>query len=352
MKFKSCKDGILGLALADAMGVPVEFNNRVTLKNHPVTDVVGYGTYNQPAGFFSDDTSLTLALMDGIIKSGGVYDEEAYENVAKNFVDYLHLGAFTPANKLFDVGNTTATAINKYLLTKCKSYEAGGDQEYNKGNGALMRILPVAYYAYNNNLSLDETFDITKKVASITHKLDTCVLGSFIYVEFAKALLEGKSKEEAYSFIQGIDYSKYVPQKTVDEYERVLKDDITKYPEEEIDSSGKTLESFESAMWSFMRSTDYSSAILTAINLGKDTDTVGAIAGGLAGLYYGIDNIPENWLNKLVKKDYIESLSKTYDEAILTKSVPVVYELLKRQGNPNRTFKNDNFLFDSLEDER
>ena len=90
MKFKSCKDGILGLALADAMGVPVEFCDRDYLKTHPITKVVGYGTYNQPAGSFSDDTSLTLALMDGVIKSGGIINEEAYKNIANNFGDYLY----------------------------------------------------------------------------------------------------------------------------------------------------------------------------------------------------------------------------------------------------------------------
>ena len=349
MKFKSCQDGILGLALADAMGVPVEFLSREALKASPVTDMIGNGTYNQPEGFFSDDTSLTLALMDGVIKAGGVYNEEAYKNVADNFVDYLHFGAFTPANKLFDVGNTTATAINTYLFKGCKPYEAGGNQEHNKGNGALMRILPVAYYAYNNNLSLDESFDITKKVASITHRLDTCVLGSFIYVEFARALLEGKSKEDAYKYIQGINYTKYIPENVVVEYLRVLDDDITKYPEEEIDSSGKTLPSFESAMWSFMRNDSYENTVLTAINLGKDTDTVAAIAGGIAGIYYRKDAIPERWLNKLVRKDYIESLSKAYDEAILTKTVPVVYSILQYEGNPERN-KGRNSLFNAFDE--
>jgi len=340
MKFKSCKEGILGLALADAMGVPVEFCDRDYLKTHPITKVVGYGTYNQPAGSFSDDTSLTLALMDGVIKSGGIINEEAYKNIANNFGDYLYFGAFTPLNRMFDVGGTTSSAINNYLVNKCKPYEAGGNKEHNKGNGALMRILPVAYYAYNNGLSEEETFDITKKVASITHRLDTCVLGSYIYVEFAKALLEGKSKEEAYKHIQHIDYLRFVPEDVRDEYIRVLDDNIADYPEYMIDSKGKTVESLEASMWSFMKSDSYSDTILTAINLGKDTDTVGAIAGGVAGLYYGIDGddgIPEKWLSMLIKRDYIEDLSKAFDEAVLTKTVPVSFEVLKRKGNPRES---------------
>ncbi len=350
MKFKSCKDGILGLALADAMGVPVEFCSRQELKENPITGVTGFGTYGQPEGFFSDDTSLTLALMDGVVASKGIIDEETYKKIADNFVDYLHLGAFTPANTIFDVGNTTSTAINYYMYNECKPYEAGGAKEHNQGNGALMRILPVAYYAYNNNLSTDETFDITKKVASITHRLDTCILGSFIYVEFARALLEGKTKEEAYSYIQSIDYTKYVPEDVVGEYVRVIGDKIETYPEDEIDSSGRTLESFEAAMWSFMRNKNYKDTILEAINLGKDTDTVGAIAGGIAGLYYGIEDIPEEWLKKLVKRDYIEDLSKAFDEAVLTKSLPASYIYLKQKGNPNKIYNTASSVLNDFEE--
>ncbi len=329
-------DGIMGLAMADAMGVPVEFCDRSELKNHPIIDVEEFGTYNQPAGFWSDDTSLTLATMDGIIRSSGMINEGTYQAIADNFVAYYKAGAFTPDNKLFDIGNTTRNAIKKYATGNYLPYYCGGVGQNNTGNGALMRILPVAYYAHQNNLSLASTFDITRKVSSLTHRLDTCVLGSFIYVEFARKLLEDSSKYEAYSYIQSLNYSKYLPRETVDEYSRILNGNIWELDEKDISSKGKTLPTLESSLWSFMRHDNYADSILEAINLGDDTDTVGAVTGGLAGIYYGGWSIPKEWLNKLARKTYLQGLCNSYDESIKNKSIPMEYALkLKQSGNPN-----------------
>ena len=170
---KECYDGIVGLALADAMGVPVEFYNRMELKENPVKGVIGYGTYNMPEGCWSDDTSLTLATMDGIIKSNGNINEQTYNNIADNFVSYYLNGAFTPTGKMFDIGNTTSQAILRYYKGITPATKSGGTSEYNAGNGALMRILPIAYYSYNKKISDEETLNIVSNVASITHGLDT-----------------------------------------------------------------------------------------------------------------------------------------------------------------------------------
>ena len=337
---KKSYNGIIGLALADAMGVPVEFRDRSYLKDNPIKDVTGYGTYHQPPGNWSDDTSLTIATIDGIIANSGMITDNTYKSIADNFVSYCRYGSFTPGDSIFDIGNTTRDAILKYSSENCKPYEAGGKNEFNKGNGALMRILPLAYFSSQNNLSQEKTFEIVKKVSSITHRLDTCSLGSYIYVEFAKELIEGKSKEEAYSTIQNIDYSKFVNKKIVDEYSRILKNDISSLSEDEISSIGKTLPTLEASLWSFMKNNNYSDSILEAINLGDDTDTVGAITGGLAGIYYGIDSIPKEWLSQLAKKEYLIDLSNAYDESIMNKSIPLSYSSnLKHLGKPNEPYQ-------------
>ena len=308
-------DGIIGLAVGDALGVPVEFNSREDLRNSPVIDMESGGTYNMPAGSWSDDTSLTLATMDAITQTGGDISEKTYFYIANNFARYLYKGAFTPTGVLFDVGNTTRTAITDFSIKHVHPLKAGGDQYFNEGNGALMRILPIAYYSHEKNLSHKETQKIVNNVSSITHRLPTCKLGSYIYTEFARKLLEGSSKEDAYKYIQSLNYSGY-PQDVVFPYSRILKGNIAELPEASIESEGRTLPTLEASLWCFMNHDDYKSTVLEAVNLGEDTDTIGAVAGGLAGIYYGINNIPQDWLNKLQKVDYINNLCGDFDKAL------------------------------------
>lgn len=335
---KSCYDGMIGLALADAMGVPVEFEERDYLKKHPVTGVMGYGTYSVPKGFWSDDTSLAIATMDGIIKNSGIINEKAYTNIADNFVSYLEDSSFTPGDKIFDIGNTTRQAIIKLKIGSVPPTLAGGTLPHNTGNGALMRILPIAYYASQNNLTDRETEVIVNDISSLTHRLDTCKLGAYIYTQFARQLIEGASKEDAYNHIQQLDYSSY-PQDIVNSYSRVLKNDIRNYHEKDISSKGKTLPTLEATLWSFMTTENYHDAVLKAINLGEDTDTIGACVGGLSGAYYGADSIDKSWLSHLAKHDYLKDLFETYDKSIQDRCIPLNFIELEKQGKPNRIKK-------------
>ena len=86
---------------------------------------------------------------------------------------------------------------------------------------------------------------------------------------------------------------------------------------EEIKSSGYVVDTLEAAIWCLMNTHSYEECVLEAVNLGEDTDTIAAIAGGLAGALYGYDNIPQRWRDTLIKRDYIENLcesaAKTFD---------------------------------------
>ena len=325
-------DGIIGLALADSMGVPVEFHTRKELEINPVKGVTERGTYNMPAGCWSDDTSLTLATMEGIIRNNGVINRRTYHNIADNFVDYYFKNAFTPTDVMFDIGNTTRNAIIKYFKYHIDPIKAGGNAEYNKGNGALMRILPIAYYAEQNKTTLQDDLAIVADIASITHAHPSCILGSYLYVEYARMLIAGFSKEESYKYIQNID-TKGFPTYVVDEYKRILQGNIKYTPREKISSDGVTRDTLEAALWSFMNNTDYSSTVLTAINLGEDTDTVAAVAGGLAGIHYGKENIPQEWLKYVKRLDYIQKLCDEYDYAIEYKKTPYSFKPVPTQQN-------------------
>ena len=107
-----------------------------------------------------------------------------------------------------------------------------------------MRILPIAYYSHEKNLSHKETQKIVNNVSSITHRLPTCKLGSYIYTEFAKKLIEGSSKEDAYKYIQSLDYSNY-PEDTVFTYSRILRGNIAELSKDDIASDGRTLPTLE-----------------------------------------------------------------------------------------------------------
>ena len=134
---------IMGLCVGDALGVPVEFSSREQLKRNPVVDMRAYGTYNQPAGTWSDDTSMTLCTLDSL--SNGL----DYKDIMEKFLSWYKDGEYTPHGEAFDIGMATSKALNKYASGE-KPLESGGRGERDNGNGSLMRILPVLFLFTKN----------------------------------------------------------------------------------------------------------------------------------------------------------------------------------------------------------
>lgn len=132
------------------------------------------------------------------------------------------------------------------------------------------------------------------------------------YVIFAIELIKEKDKKDAYHHTQNValkfaENQMFNP-KEIQLFDRVLKNDISEYDEDTISSGSYVLHSLEASLWCFLNSESYSESVLKAINLGEDTDTTGAITGGIAGIYYGFKNIPEEWIAELVRKEDIEKL--------------------------------------------
>ena len=312
MKNFNLSNGIIGLAIGDALGVPAEFKSREELKRYPITDMIGDGTYNLPAGTWSDDTSMTLATIDSIISTGTINPND----MANKFLNWFRNAEYTATNETFDIGRTTLQSLAKYELKLYDASNCGEDNEYSNGNGSLMRILPIAYYIYYKDVTDNqEIYNIVKQVSSITHAHEVSILGCYIYVRFALELLNGKNKIEAYNNIKKLDYSMF-NNTTIDKYSRILNNNIQNLNEENISSSGYVVSTLEAAMWLFLNSNDYNNTILRAVNLGEDTDTVAACTGGLLGLYYGIESIKSSWKQNLKKYDYIVELCDKFDETI------------------------------------
>ena len=306
------KNGIIGLAIGDAMGVPLEFCARQKLMQSPTTEMLGYGSHNVLKGSWSDDTSMTLATLHSIIEKGKIDTND----MADKFLKWFRNSEYTPDNETFDIGRTTLQALAKYELKLDDASNCGGFSEYDNGNGSLMRILPVTYYCYSKKLTEQEIYEIVKKVSSITHRHEISIMGCFIYVIYGIELLNNKNLTQAYKNIKKIKYDKYFSRDTIRRYERILKDNINKYSLDEIKSSGFVVDTLEATLWVLLNTNSYNQAIIGAINLGDDTDTVGACVGGLAGIYYGQDSINQNWKNDLLKFNYINNLCDKFNKVL------------------------------------
>lgn len=312
-------DGIMGLTVADALGVPVEFRTREELKENPVMEMRSFGTYNQPQGTWSDDTSMTLALVDSLLEGLD------YGDIMDKFVSWFDEGAYTPHGEAFDIGNTTRESIERYKRG-IAPLESGGDGERDNGNGSLMRILPLVFYLqsiYGTDFQArDEVFHTIHEVSSLTHKHKRSLIACGIYISIAGNLIRASLESGIKSGIRSaMDYYRGQEdfQSELEHFARLEDRNFKKLPEKEIKSGGYVVDTLEAAIWCLLNTEDYQSAVLKAVNLGSDTDTVAAVVGGLSGIYYGYGAIPGDWIEAIVKREYIEELSKDLYKSLLQK---------------------------------
>ena len=297
-------DGIMGLAVGDALGVPVEFESRENLRNNPVKGMMGYGTYNQPEGTWSDDTSLTLCLLEALIER-----EYKVTSLANKFVKWYQKAEYTATGKMFDIGKSTYDAINR-IIGGINPVDAGGKSEYDNGNGSLMRILPLAFYLKDEE-DIEKRVEKIYEVSSITHGHMRSKIACHFYIEMAISLIKGKNLKDSYLDAVVIIKEHYKDEEELKYFNRVLSGDIYKLDESEIKSSGYVIDTLEAALWCILTTNSYKEAVLKAVNLGQDTDTVGAVTGGLVGIYYGMDQIPNEWIEAIKNKKLINNLSQS-----------------------------------------
>lgn len=295
--------GILGVCVGDALGVPVEFVSREKLTTRPVIDMTGFGTHHQPPGTWSDDSSLTLCLVESLCHGFDLSD------IANNFSKWLNENHWTPRGQVFDIGVSTQIAINK-IKEVSHPQLAGGTSDQDNGNGSLMRILPLAFYV--RKLDQQTKFNIIAQVSSITHAHQRSIIACSIYIQMIIYLLQGNDKKEAYKKTQRSILDHFHDDTELIHFYRLLENDITTYVEKEIKSSGYVVDTLEASIWSFLTTNNFKQALLRAVNLGEDTDTVGAVTGGLAGIHYGLKSIPAEWLNQLARKQDILKLVQLF----------------------------------------
>jgi ADP-ribosylglycohydrolase len=297
------KSALFGLAIGDALGVPVEFRSRDQIAKDPVTDMRGMGTYNLPAGTFSDDSSMAFCMAEAL--TGG-FNLNA---IAHNFVRWYTENYWTPRGEVFDIGIATREAISR-LQKGAEPTEAGGRGEDSNGNGSLMRILPLLFHIWDKPIK--ERWHLTQQVSQITHRHIRSVIACFYYLEFARGLLLKEDPKTIYTRLQTevplFLNAQHIEPAEVSLFKRLLEGRIWELQESTIQSSGYVLHTLEASIWCLLTSNGYAEATLKAVNLGEDTDTTGAVTGGLAGLLWGIESIPEDWLVQLARREDVEDV--------------------------------------------
>jgi len=294
-KFKGC---LIGLAVGDYLGMPVEFCKPFQVKNfypnglEPKPCTRGNSSY--PAGFYTDDTALTICLAESLIEKG--FDTK---DQFLRYKKWLMEGYATPFNdRAYGVGQNTLrqllTGDPDNLTTKLKNNEKQG------GNGALMKCSPVGLRYYKNEKELVE-----KTIAStiITHNNEVAVWGCIAHNLFIGYSLRGYSKE---TFIERfLTTCQNCPAKL----QEALRIDFNTLDEHSLSTTGYSLNTSIISLYCFLKTDTYEDCITKAIFLGGDTDTQGAVAGSLAGTYYGSSNIPKIWQRQLLNRDRIEKLA-------------------------------------------
>jgi len=297
--------------IGDALGVPVESSTRQELALCSVKNMLGYGRYDQPEGTWSDDTALVLCTMESLV---GGYDIEA---MGQTFCKWLFESYWTATGFVFDAGLSTYLALDRIKNAGASAMASGCNSEEDNGNGSLMRMLPVALYFRNS--STDKMLSCVHEISAITHSHPRSKVGCGFYCLFARELLTAPDKHTAYknAVAKALDYYSIDPvfKNELTHYMRIISHELPGLSENEIHSSGYIVDTLEAAMWCLLQKDATRDVILSAVNLGLDTDTTRMVAGGLAGLVYGLDGIPDEWMQSLARKDDIKVLIDRFVES-------------------------------------
>lgn len=293
--------GIVG----DALGVPVEFSQRDT---YFVDEMTGNGTWDQPAGSWSDDSSMTLALAQNLVAQG------SYDDLMQRFAGYVYDGKLTPNGETFDVGNTTNQAVQNYERHHMAPLDCGVEDENANGNGAIMRLAPLAIELVGQE-DLNTRLNIITEYTSLTHRHPRAIVGSLIYVEMLRELLLGADLPSALMNVQSELTTSSLDQLYLNEfvyYERIFDGGFKDLPADEINSTGYVVDTLEAAIWVALNHSDFQDAVVAAVNLGEDTDTIASIVGAIVASATEPIQIPANWSGAIQNRTLIDEIVEPF----------------------------------------
>lgn len=300
--------GLWGSLVGDALGVPVEFQNRAAVRADPVTGMRGYGMHGQPPGTWSDDSSMLLCTVESLIEH-----DFSLPDLAQRFLRWDREAYWTPHGVVFDMGIATSYAIQRIAMGTTP-LECGGRDVYDNGNGSLMRILPVCLRFAGAD---DETYvQRIEHASSVTHGHRRSLMACVMHGLVARRLLRGECPAPAVTAAQK-EFQALYETRWPDElpaFGNILSPGLGDFPENEICSGGYVMETLCASLWCLLATDNFRDCTLLAVNLGGDTDTTGCVAGGLAGLAYGLNAIPQEWIASLARR---EDVAVLFDSFIL-----------------------------------
>ncbi len=298
--------GLYGSLVGDALGVPVEFTTRAARVLDPVVDMRGFGTHNQPAGAWSDDGALLLCSVESLNEKG--FDTQ---DMSERFLDWYRKAHWTSHGVVFDIGNATKAALRRRELGM-SAERAGGADPTDNGNGSLMRILPVVLASLFED---DATFiDRISRASSITHRHYRSQMACVFYGMMVRELMRGFPKLIAYERTCRSFQATYGAHVETEDFQELLAGDLPQWPISKIKSGGYVIDTLTASLWCLLTTDTFADCVLKAVNLGEDTDTTGCVAGGVAGVCYGLKSIPQDWIATLPKPEELTALFSTFLE--------------------------------------
>ena len=296
MNLDRYRGSILGLAVGDALGAPVEFKRPGSFK--PVTTMTSGGAFGLRPGQWTDDTSLALCLAESLVETNGFDLIDQLERYVRWYRD----GHLSSTGECFDIGNTTKMALNHYEETK-EPY-SGPTGLATAGNGSIMRLAPVPLaYAKDFGVAVERSGESSKTTHGALEAVDSCrYLGGLI-----AASATGVDKTEFLSKRYSQKPGYWTENPLCQNVDAIANGSFKEKSPPEIKGSGYVIDCLEAALWAFYKTESFGDGCLLAVNLGDDADTTGAVYGQLAGAYYGASGIPDKWLQALTHQKLVQS---------------------------------------------
>jgi ADP-ribosylglycohydrolase len=290
------KGGIWGLIIGDALGVTNEFTPKGGGKI--VDDMVGGGVFNLLPGQWTDDTSMMLCQLVSYIEKG---DFDPHDQMNR-YVMWYRQGYLSSTGECFDIGGTTRWALTQYIRNPADPF--AGPMDYNSsGNGSLMRLAPTPMFFVHD---FEKAVYYSGLSSKTTHGSELCVDACRYFGGLIWGAVNGYDKtallEPYFSPVEGFWKANPLNETIAHIASGIYKNKKNT----DINGSGFVVESLEAALWCFHSTDNYRDCVLAAVNLGQDADTTAAVAGQLAGAFYGYEQLPEKWLRLLARKHEIE----------------------------------------------
>lgn len=285
---------LLGLAVCDALGAPLEFKKRDTYEH--IKGMVGGGHFNLKAGTYTDDTAMALCLAASLVECDG-FDAD---DQMKRYVRWYLEGYMSATGQAIGMGKATWRALRHFIDTGEHSVPIGKFQA--DGNGSLMRLAPIAIFYADDMESAIKYAGLSSRT---THNSQEAEDACKYFVSLLVGAINGYGKHEI------LDPVYWSGPELHPNIKNVSQGSYAALTRSQIKSTGYVVDTLEAALWAFSNTTTFKDGALLAVNLGGDADTIGAVYGQIAGAYYGEVAIPSDWVIAMLRFDTVkETLSK------------------------------------------